>query len=219
MTRFPPQEQADEDGLLAVGGSLAVDWLLDAYEHGIFPWPQEGLPILWFCPQSRGVIEFKNLHWPKSFLKFKRKSQFQVTYNQHFATVISHCQKQKRHGQKGTWITKDMLKAYIEFHKAGYAHSVEIHQDGELVGGVYGVFVKGVFSAESMFHHRDNASKLALYYLFERLEYLGLGWIDVQMLTPVTEQLGGIYEDQQSFIKRLISSQNSTLAHLDFNKQ
>jgi len=200
---FPDPRSTLADGLVMVGGSLSVERLLEAYSFGIFPWPQDDLPVLWFSPEWRGVLDFKDLHVSQSFLKLWRKKKFKITVNKSFETVIRSCRIQRRPGQLGTWITPEMERAYIDFHRAGYAHSVECWLDGMLVGGVYGVYVGGVFSGESMFYTVSNASKVALYALIEKLKSEGHSWMDIQMVSDGLKSWGGKYIHRDQFLQRL----------------
>lgn len=202
-SRFPDPRTAGEDGLLCVGGSLDVNTLVDAYEHGIFPWPQEDLPLLWFSPAKRGVLDFTDVHWPKRFLRELRDDSVQITFNKAFGQVIRECRSIPRRHEQGTWILPAMEKAYNRLHEVGYAHSVEAWRGDRLVGGLYGVFVKGVFSGESMFHHENGASKRCLHRLVERLRESGLEWIDIQMVTPILKTFGGRYVSREEFLLRL----------------
>lgn len=187
-----------------VGGELSVANLYAAYRKGIFPWPQEGYPMLWFSPEERGVIDFNEFHIPRSLEKFLKKNpQIEFSINHEFLDVIRACQKQTRPGQAGTWINEQIVNAYNNFHKAGYAHSLEVWDGDELVGGIYGVLVEGVFSAESMFYKKPNASKLALWALVDHLKDQGHQWMDVQMITPVVEAMGGKYISRDDFLARL----------------
>ncbi len=208
---FPnPRHFPGIDGIVYVGGNLAVPTLLQAYSTGIFPWPVEGYPLLWHCPDARGILEFKDLHIPKSLARARRNLEHTVTFNTSFAKVIEACAKQKRAGQDGTWILPNFLPAYEKFHKAGYAHSIEIwNTKGELIGGLYGVYINGVFSGESMFHSEANASKIALISLIEKLEEKGLQWMDIQMVTPLLEHLGGRYVSRIDFLDRLEAEKKS----------
>ena len=165
--------------IVVIGGSLNAVNLLSAYRQGIFPWPIEGLPLTWFCPRERGVIEFKDLHVPRSLARIKRRAPFRFTIDQDFGAVIRACAKAKRAGEEGTWITPEMIRAYCDLHERGHAHSVEAWEGDRLVGGVYGVDAGGAFSGESMFFLRPNASKLALLYLIEHLAARGLQWMDI----------------------------------------
>jgi leucyl/phenylalanyl-tRNA--protein transferase len=207
---FPDPRDAMIEGVLAVGGLLDEGTLYTAYSKGIFPWPHPDYPLLWFSPEKRGILEFKELHLSRSFQKFLRHhdEEFQVTMDQAFPQVIRECARQPRPGQDGTWILPSMLKSYVDFHKAGYAHSIEVWLNRQLVGGIYGVFVKGVFSGESMFYKTPNASKLALYHLIQILKSWGLEWMDTQMVTPVTESFGGKYLEREEFLEKLKRTQD-----------
>jgi leucyl/phenylalanyl-tRNA--protein transferase len=206
---FPPLESADEDGLVAVGGDLEVDTLLEAYKHGIFPWPlstypqNAHLPHTWFSPDPRGVIEFGKLHVSKSFLKFLKKTPFKVTFNQAFSDVIDQCARMQRKNQPGTWITPDIIRSYQNMFQAGFAYSVEVWLDQNLVGGLYGVIIGNFVSGESMFTHEDNASKEGLYRLILALKEKDIHWIDTQMVTEVVKQFGGIYIPRPVFVRYL----------------
>lgn len=206
---FPPVETASEDGLVAVGGDLELDTLLEAYHKGIFPWPLStyplnvDLPNTWFSPNPRGMLEFKNLHIPRSFVKFLKKSPFEVTFNQAFPDVIVSCSKIPRKDQPGTWITPEIINAYINMFEAGYAYSTEVWQEERLVGGMYGVVMGEFVSGESMFTIEPNAGKTALYTLVHHLQEKGLTWIDTQMVTEVVKQFGGKYYPRPVFLKKL----------------
>lgn len=204
MIQFPDPRTAGEDGLLCVGGDLRVETLLSAYSQGIFPWPQEGLPLLWFSPSRRGVLDFTEVHWPRRFLQELRSRPLRVTFDTAFARVIAACASVPRTHESGTWILPPIIGAYTRFHEAGYAHSVECwSEDGELVGGLYGVFVEGVFAGESMFHTESGASKRCLFALVEALRGRGLSWMDTQMVSPVLETFGGKYIPRDEFLTRL----------------
>lgn len=205
------------DGLIAVDDYVDVDHLLEAYSFGIFPWPQEGLPTLWFSPPERGILQFDKYRPSKKFQKFLKKCPFVITMNTAFEDVITHCQRVPRADQEGTWITSKIMKGYIEFHNAGYAHSIEAWLDGELVGGLYGVYVAGVFCGESMFRKVDNASKVCLHFVIEFLTDQGLQWMDVQMVTPYLESVGAEYITRNQFLKMLEDSKEAA-RQLDFQK-
>ena len=147
---FPPVETATSDGILALGGDLTTDRLLLAYQNGIFPWFEEEQPIIWWSPNPRMVLFFEDLIVSKSMQTILKKKAFTVTFNQNFRAVISNCQQIKREGQNGTWITNDMIEAYCKLHELGHAKSVEVWQNDILVGGLYGVDLKSVFSLHSM---------------------------------------------------------------------
>jgi len=203
--RFPNPRAAGSDGLLCYGGDLEVDTLLEAYRSGIFPWPQEGLPLLWFSPEARGVLDFGQVHWPRRFLRSLRspKNEFRVTFNRAFEDVIHECSSVPRSHESGTWILPEVERAYLRFHRAGHAHSVECWRGDRLVGGLYGVYVDGVFSGESMFFKASDASKRCLFALVDALKANGLEWMDIQMVTPVLESLGGKYISRDDFLTRL----------------
>lgn len=210
MTLFPdPRKCRNPEGILATGGELTPEILLEAYGSGIFPWPVDDCPLLWFCPPQRGILRFEKLHIPKSLAKAKKKLPFRYTLNQAFPAVIQACAEIPRPDQEGTWITTEMLEAYVTFHRLGHAHSVEVWQDNDLVGGIYGVWVGGVFSAESMFHRRPYASKLAFLFLVEHLKSKGLEWIDIQVMTPHMEALGAELISRDSFLKMLKEQRGS----------
>lgn len=200
---FPDPALAGRDGLVLVGGELSAKSLFEAYSFGIFPWPQEGLPTLWFCPAKRGILEFSDVHLSRSFKKFLNTTTWRVTWNQQFAAVIRQCAQSPRPGQDGTWITPGIERAYEEFHKAGFAHSLECWEGEELVGGLYGTFIAGVFSGESMFYLKPNASKLCLWHLIEELRRHDLKWMDTQMVTPHLKAWGGKYVTRKEFLMRL----------------
>ncbi len=207
MGIFPDPTFDYEEGLVAIGGPLSVPVLEEAYSKGIFPWPQEGYPLLWFCPEKRGILKFENLHIPQSLRKKIKKYPVQYSRNKSFIEVIQACAEQKRKDQIGTWITDEIIEAYIEFHKAGYAHSWEVWEKGELVGGGYGILCRGVFSGESLFHRKTNMSKLALLKMIEDLQKEGLKWMDTQMVTPLLRSFGAEEITKKDFLKLLSRSQ------------
>jgi leucyl/phenylalanyl-tRNA---protein transferase len=206
---FPDPRQADDDGLLCVGGDLKVDTLVSAYSRGIFPWPQEGLPLLWFSPLRRGILDFEDVHWPRRFLRELKDDSYQITFDQAFGEVIQECAKIPRAHESGTWILPPIVGAYERFHRAGYAHSVECWRGGKLVGGLYGVYVGGVFAGESMFHKESSASKRCLYALVQKLQAAGLKWMDIQMVTPVLETFGGKYISREEFLERVARAKDA----------
>ena len=194
---FPDPALADEDGLLAVGGDLSAERLTLAYGHGIFPWYSEGEPIHWYSPHERYVIFPNEVHISHSMEQLMKSSAYQVTWDKDFTNVIRHCAKIKRKGQRGTWITDDMMAAYIELHKRGIAHSVEVWHDDKLVGGLYGIAVGEVFCGESMFSLEPNTSKLALIYLCREKGYK---LIDCQLHNPHLERMGGKYISRSEYM-------------------
>lgn len=207
-SRFPDPRDASSEGIVAIGGNLEVETLVDAYSHGIFPWPQEGLPLLWFSPEERGWIDLtKEIPIPtrfeRTFEKLKRENRVEVRIDTAFREVLSHCRVSKRKGQDGTWILPEMVEAYVKMFEAGFAHSIETWIDGELAGGLYGVFVHGVFSGESMFHRVPDASKVALITMLQMLKSHGFEFVDVQMVTPVVAAFGGELIFRHEYLKRL----------------
>jgi leucyl/phenylalanyl-tRNA--protein transferase len=211
ILEFPDPQQAGPEGIIAVGGDLHPESLLLAYQQGIFPWPIEGVGLAWFCPDPRAIIEFADLHIPRSLKKFLKKTQYEWTIDHCFPKVIDICGQQLRKGQQGTWITPGLNRAYKEFYRLGYAHSVEVWEKENLIGGVYGVSVHGVFSAESMFYKKPNASKLALLYLIDHLQSRNSTWMDIQMATPHMRRLGAKEIPRKEFLKKLKKTQSLNL--------
>lgn len=189
---FPNPRSANftPEGIIAIGDDWSVETLIWAYRSGVFPWPIDGAPLCWFCPDPRAILNFSKLHLPKSLLRKKRKNPYQLSQDQAFSEVIEACASTPRPGQIGTWITPQLKMAYLGLHKHGYAHSIEVWEGKTLVGGIYGVDSGGVFSAESMFFHRPYCSKLALLALIEHLQSKGLEWMDIQVMTPHMKSLG-----------------------------
>lgn len=191
VTHFPPTHLADEHGLLAVGGDVEVDSLLLAYRSGIFPWPLQPDVLTWFAPPYRAILEVERFMVSRSMKRFLKRHHFSLYLNRDFEQVIASCQGSPNRGtQTGTWITDELVEGYIALHRAGYAHSVECYEGSELVGGLYGVSVGAMFAGESMFHTKDNASKLCLCFLIEWLRRREVPWLDCQVLTPLTESFG-----------------------------
>lgn len=203
---FPDPSFALDQGIVAVGGELDTELLFEAYSFGIFPWPHDDHPLLWFSPDRRGVITRQSYKVPKSFKKFLRKTNFELRIDTEFEEVIDACSKAKRKEGPGTWITDEMRAAYIQFFKDGYAHSIECWSENQLVGGMYGVYLGGVFSGESMFFLKDNASKFCLYHLLEKMWETGHDFVDIQMVTPATEAFGGTFFPRSEYINRILSS-------------
>ena len=194
---FPQPELAEADGLLAVGGDLSVERLLLAYQNGIFPWYSDDTPILWYSPHERFVLCAAELKISKSMRQVLASGKFIITVNQCFDEVIAACSSVPREGQDGTWITGDMQSAYIKLHKAGHAHSVEVWQDGNLVGGLYGVQIGRVFCGESMFSMVSNASKTALVHLCQGGLYK---LIDCQVHTTHLESMGAKMISREEYL-------------------
>ena len=206
IKEFPPIEQADESGLLAVGGDLSVQSLLLAYKSGIFIWPLDKKHLTWFAPPKRAILEFDNFHTSKSFLKTLKKDIFEIRINFDFRSVISQCAKVPRKENRGTWITNDIIDSFTNLHKSGYAHSYETWLNGELVGGIYGVQINNFFGAESMFHTHSEASKVALFYCIQDLANQGITWLDCQIQNEFLEKLGVIEISREKFMEKLAIS-------------
>jgi leucyl/phenylalanyl-tRNA--protein transferase len=187
---FPEITLVGADGLLAAGGSLDVPVLLEAYSKGIFPWYAEDSPVLWWSPDPRMVLFPDKFKVSKSLGHTLQKGNFEICMDSRFPDVIRQCSNVHRPGQDGTWITEDMLSAYILLHEAGYAHSVEVFAEGELVGGLYGVSLGGAFFGESMFHLRRDVSKVALYHLVDFARRNDFNLIDAQQSTLHLQRLG-----------------------------
>jgi leucyl/phenylalanyl-tRNA--protein transferase len=203
---FPPPDYADPSGLLAVGGDLSKERLLEAYRLGIFPWYSEDQPILWWSPDPRLVLDLKDFIISRSLRKTLKKGVFQVTFDRAFEEVIQACAAVPRLGQNGTWITEEMQEAYINLHGLGYAHSVESWFGGKLAGGLYGVSLGKAFFGESMFHLKTDASKVALATLVEKLNSWDFQFIDSQMTTEHMVRLGAKELPRRIFLKRLHSA-------------
>lgn len=203
LVHFPDPRSATPEGIVAVGGSPEPEILAEAYAKGIFPWPVEGYPLLWFSPPERSVLFFEELHVPRSLARERRRTRLRFTFDLAFERVIRACASVKRAHEQGTWITPSLIRGYCEFHRRGGAHSVEAWEDEELVGGLYGVDAGGAFAGESMFHTRPNASKLALLFLIDHLRERGLEWLDIQVLTPHTEALGARLVPRDEFLELL----------------
>ena len=217
MTEIPPSFWLDENntefpklsfaltepnGLIAIGGNLSVERLLKAYSLGIFPWYGKDEPILWYSPDPRMVITPSKFHLSKSMKRIIQSSKFDVFINTSFKDVIVQCQKITRQGQSGTWINNEMIEAYCSLHDAGYAHSYEVYENGELVGGLYGVALGGVFFGESMFSLVNNASKVAFAYLLQQGPYQ---LIDCQVENNHLKSLGAFKMSRDLFIQQLKS--------------
>jgi len=200
---FPPVSVASSDGIVAIGGDLTVERLLLAYKSGIFPWYNEGEPIVWHSPAQRMVLFPEKLRVSKSMRQLIRKGTFKVTFNTCFADVIANCKKIQRKGQDGTWITSEMQQAYSKLHELGIAKSVEVWLDDELVGGLYGIDLGTTFCGESMFSTVSNTSKIAFIYLAEKLQKEKYKILDCQVYTNHLESLGAEEIPRTEFLKYL----------------
>jgi leucyl/phenylalanyl-tRNA---protein transferase len=194
--------------IIGFGGEMTLENLEKAYRGGIFPWTIDGLPLPWFCPEKRAILEFSELHVQKSLRKARERSEFTYTIDKCFREVIVQCSEVKRTHESGTWITHEFIENYTKFHEFGMAHSIEVWEGDELVGGLYGVDSGGVFCGESMFHHRTNASKFALLFLIDHMKNFGASWIDVQVMTPHFEVFGAKTISRNDFLDKLKDTQN-----------
>ena len=195
---FPPVAEAGDHGLLAVGGDLSAGRLLAAYEHGAFPWFMEDDPILWWAPQERAVLPVLGLKVSKSMRNELNKNRYRITMDRAFERVIRGCQEAPRDGE-GTWITDDIVRAYVDLHALGLAHSVEAWKGDELVGGLYGVSLGRMFFGESMFSTATNASKVAFVHLVRWLAVKGFGPVDCQIMNPHLASLGATTWPREAF--------------------
>ena len=200
---FPPVSDASKDGILAVGGDLSPERLQLAYKSGIFPWFDNDDTILWWSPNPRMVLFLEELIVSKSMRNILNRNSFKVTFNQNFRDVISNCQNIKRDGQNGTWITNDMIEAYVKLHQMGIAKSVEVWQNDELVGGLYGIDLGHLFCGESMFSKVSNASKIAFITLVEKLKKENYKLVDCQVYNPHLESLGCREIERDEFMQIL----------------
>jgi leucyl/phenylalanyl-tRNA--protein transferase len=198
--RFPSPSDANAEGLVAVGGDLSVERLLLAYRSGVFPWTVK--PITWWSPDPRAIFELDRFRVPRSLAKVIRKRAFEITMDRAFEQVMRACAAPARR-RRSTWISPEFIAAYTELHRQGHAHSLECWSAERLVGGIYGVAIGGFFAGESMFHRVSNASKVALFHLIEHLRRQRFVLFDIQMLTLVTAQLGGITIPREEYLQRL----------------
>ena len=206
MSRFPDPRYAPGD-VVAMGEDLRADTLREAYHKGIFPWPHDGVPLPWFCPRRRAVIFLDELHAGRSLRKAARRDAFTFTIDRDFRSVIRACAEMERPEQDGTWIGENIIEAYTRLHEAGDAHSIEAWEGDTLVGGLYGVDAGGVFTGESMFHRRPDASKLALLFLADHVRARGSTFIDCQVMTPHMQSLGARSITRTRFLDLLAESQ------------
>ena len=191
-----------------LGGGLTPEWLVAAYQRGVFPWPIEtefGPVLAWFSPDPRAIVELDSLHISRRLDRRLRSGRFRVSFNEAFADVVAGCAAPRSY-EAGTWITEELAAAYQRIHTLGVAHSVEVWQDEQLVGGVYGVALGGFFSGESMFHRTRDASKIALVALVERLQQREFGLFDIQQWTPHMASMGAIEIPRRVYLKRLAAA-------------
>ncbi len=202
-TPLPDPRSAGPLGLVAIGGELDPERLLEAYSKGIFPWFQRGRTVFWFCPDPRMVLLPWDLHVSRSLGKTLRRARFEVTMDRDFAAVMRGCAGARRPGQPGTWITRDMLRAYGRLHEMGYAHSVETWREDRLVGGLYGVSLGAAFFGESMFARESDASKVALVRLVQQLDAWGFQMVDCQVPTDHLSRFGATEWSRKRFLEGL----------------
>lgn len=198
--QFPDPRTATEEGLVAIGGDLSLPRLLAAYRSGIFPWTTG--PTTWWSPDPRAIFELDQFHVSRSLASLLRKGTFQITRDRAFTEVMQGCAAPAK-GRRETWISTEFIAAYARLHQEGHAHSIECWQADKLVGGVYGVALGGFFAGESMFHRASNASKVALFHLVQHLRERGFLLFDIQMVTPITGQLGATTISRAEYLKRL----------------
>ena len=200
---FPNPNNADENGIVAFGGDLNPLRIIEAYKKGIFPWFESDKNLIWWSPDPRMILYCVKFNISKSFKVFLKKCAFRITFNKEFEEVINLCANIKRINQKGTWITKGLINSFIELHRMGKAISVEVWQDDEIVGGLYGLDLGDVFCGESMFSKSSNASKVALYYLNLELKKNNYRFIDCQVPSEHLKSLGGEIIKRENFINLL----------------
>jgi leucyl/phenylalanyl-tRNA---protein transferase len=206
---FPPPEGATREGVVAVGGDFRSDRLLLGYAQGIFPWPSEGMPLLWFSPDPRFVLAPAEAHVPRSLRKRMRRPDYVVKTDTAFEAVIDACAAMPREGQRGSWITDELRAGYVELHRLGYAHSIECWMDGQLAGGLYGVSLGRAFFGESMFAVAADASKIAFATLLGNLVEWQFSLVDAQVYTDHLERFGAVEIPRRTFLARL----HEALAH------
>ncbi|MEZ4250883.1 MAG: leucyl/phenylalanyl-tRNA--protein transferase [Polyangiales bacterium] len=203
---FPPAELANRDGVVAVGGDFRPERLLLAYRSGIFPWPVEGMPLLWFSPDPRFVLDLREVHVGRSLRKEMRRSPYRITFDQAFDEVLAGCADTPRPGQTGTWITDELFEGYSRMHRLGYAHSVEAWQGDRLVGGLYGIALGRAFFGESMFAHAPDASKIAFATLCGNLRARDFLFVDCQVHTEHLERFGAKEIPRKRFLRWLLEA-------------
>lgn len=204
IKRFPAVESAGPEGLLAIGGDLDPESLKLAYSKGIFPWPTDEFPLLWFAPPQRAIMDFSDLKIPRRYRRERRKLKFHFEVDRNFRQVILNCAQGLTRRSSGTWITPEMVEAYTQLYHKGMAHSFECYNDAnQLVGGLYGVSLGQMFAGESMFFLETGASKEVFLFTCQYLRDRGAKWMDVQMMSPLLKSFGAKEIPREKFMKKL----------------
>jgi leucyl/phenylalanyl-tRNA---protein transferase len=205
---FPDMFEADENDIVAIGGDFSLKRLLQAYRSGIFPWPHQGLPLLWFCPDPRFVLEPQKIKINQTLRKIIKKTSLHVRTDIDFLSVIKNCQIANRGHQNKTWITDSMINGYIKLHEHGFAHSIEAYEQGHLVGGLYGIGIGSIFFGESMFYKQDNASKICFITLIAHLLDWNFSLIDCQVYSKLFENFGALGISRNNFLQLIKKNQH-----------
>ena len=203
--KFPPPQSATKEGIVAVGGDLNPLRILEAYKNGIFPWFSDDENLMWWSPDPRMILFPEKIKISKSFKSFLKKNEYRVSFNESFEDVIESCSNIKRVNQKGTWITNGLKQSFIKLHEMGYAHSVEVWQNGVIIGGLYGLDLGNIFCGESMFSVKSNASKVGLYFLCQELKRNNYRFIDCQVPSQHLSSLGAVEISRDNFLKKLFN--------------
>ena len=203
--KFPSPQSATQEGIVAVGGDLNPLRILEAYKNGIFPWFNDDENLMWWSPDPRMILFPEKIKISKSFKSFLKKKEYRVSFNENFEDVIESCSNIKRVNQKGTWITNGLKQSFIELHLMGYAHSVEVWQNGVIIGGLYGLDLGNIFCGESMFSIKSNASKVGLYFLCQELKQNNYRFIDCQVPSQHLRSLGAEEISRDNFLKKLFN--------------
>ena len=203
--KFPSPQSATQEGIVAVGGDLNPLRILEAYKNGIFPWFNDDENLMWWSPDPRMILFPEKIKISKSFKSFLKKKEYRVSFNENFEDVIESCSNIKRVNQKGTWITNGLKQSFIELHLMGYAHSVEVWQNGVIIGGLYGLDLGNIFCGESMFSIKSNASKVGLYFLCQELKQNNYRFIDCQVPSQHLRSLGAEEISRDNFLKKLVN--------------
>ena len=203
--KFPSPQSATNKGVVAVGGDLNPLRILEAYKNGIFPWFNDDENLMWWSPDPRMILFPEKIKISKSFKSFLKKKEYRVSFNENFEDVIESCSNIKRVNQKGTWITNGLKQSFIKLHQMGYAHSVEVWQNGVIIGGLYGLDLGNIFCGESMFSIKSNASKVGLYFLCQELKHNNYRFIDCQVPSQHLRTLGAVEISRDNFLKKLFN--------------